>query len=67
MSTNTELQAAGKAFFDELEAKIEASTNTHRDRMLDLVQVAHRALNRVEKLAHDTGEVATFSGGEPKP
>lgn len=64
--TNPELQAAFKGAFDELEAKIAASTNIHKDQMLAFTHVAHRALSRVERLAHDTGEITTFSGGEPK-
>lgn len=65
--TNAELQAALKANIDELEAKIAASDNVHKQQMLAFAHVAHRALNRIEALAHETGEVVIFSGGEPKP
>lgn len=67
MRSNDELADDFRALFDDLHAKIEAhpdSSLKHRAEIL--ADVAHRALDRLKKLAGDEGVIQPFSGGDPK-
>lgn len=66
--TDDELADAGKAFFEEIEARIEAHPNLSlRLLMREKIIRSHMQADRALQIAKAGGVVSPNSGGEPKP
>ncbi len=65
--SNDELADHGKAFVDEVEARIEALPTGALKTAASLhMAKAHKQLNKVRELTVDEGLIQPFSGGTPK-
>jgi phosphoenolpyruvate-protein kinase (PTS system EI component) len=63
--SNDELADGFKSLFDQLHANIEAHEDgALKARAEELANIAHRALDRLQKLAKQAGVIQPFSGGD---
>lgn len=65
--SHEELAAVGAAWFAEVEGRLTAWNDPEAPECLELTKRAHRRMNRVRRKVAEGGEIAPFSGGDPKP